>query len=365
MTRNDLVRVLLRSTALVLGINCAAVPALANFVITQGSGTPVFSFDGSSTPIAGTGNCAGSVECTASVPITTAGSPLFVTGSAGLVTGTGGTFPATQSGAWNITNITGTVSLPTGAATSALQTTGNSALTTINTTLGTINTTLANPFQAGGSIGNTTFGSTQGTSPWVIGGPAAAGAVPVGNPVFTGMFDGTDIRRVMGDETNGLWVNIKAGATGGGAVTIANGADVVLGNNGDSANCASATSLIACVRQVNATLGSPLQAGGTVVATTTAQARAARNYFTCSVGTTSTTCLAAATATQFLQLQNISVSANIACTADGSAPVLNSNGLMLYLGQPVNWGPSTAGVPNRAINCIASVAASPLFGEWL
>lgn len=43
-----------------------------------------------------------------------------------------------------------TVSLPSGAATSALQ-------STINTTLGT-------PFQAGGSIGNTTFAATQATA---------------------------------------------------------------------------------------------------------------------------------------------------------------------------------------------------------
>jgi hypothetical protein len=174
------------------------------------------------------------------------GTPLFSSGNPGVVSGgpfavTGTFFQATQPIS------AAALPLPTNAATSALQTTGNGTLTTINTTLGS-------PFQAGGSIGNTTFASTQGTSPWVIGGPAAVGTVPVGNPVFTGMFDGTDIRRVMGDETNGLWVNIKAGATGGGAVTIANGADVVLGNNGDSANCASATSLIACIRQVNAEL---------------------------------------------------------------------------------------------------------------
>ena len=43
-----------------------------------------------------------------------------------LVTGTGGTFPATESGAWNITNISGTISLPTGAATSANQPTAAS-----------------------------------------------------------------------------------------------------------------------------------------------------------------------------------------------------------------------------------------------
>lgn len=42
--------------------------------------------------------------------------------TAWLVTGTGGTFPATQSGTWNVNNVSGTVSLPTGASTSADQT---------------------------------------------------------------------------------------------------------------------------------------------------------------------------------------------------------------------------------------------------
>lgn len=41
--------------------------------------------------------------------------------------------PVTQSGTWNITNISGTISLPTGAATSALQTTGNTSLASIVT----------------------------------------------------------------------------------------------------------------------------------------------------------------------------------------------------------------------------------------
>lgn len=50
------------------------------------------------------------------------------------VVGTG-TFAvqAAQSGTWNINNISGTVSLPTGASTSALQTTGNTSLATIAT----------------------------------------------------------------------------------------------------------------------------------------------------------------------------------------------------------------------------------------
>lgn len=44
-----------------------------------------------------------------------------------------GTVAATQSGTWNITNVSGTVSLPTGASTSSLQTTGNTSLSSIDT----------------------------------------------------------------------------------------------------------------------------------------------------------------------------------------------------------------------------------------
>lgn len=43
-----------------------------------------------------------------------------------------GTLAATQSGAWNITNITGAITLPSGAATSAAQTTGNASLSSID-----------------------------------------------------------------------------------------------------------------------------------------------------------------------------------------------------------------------------------------
>lgn len=45
-----------------------------------------------------------------------------VTVTAGAVTISSGTVAATQSGTWNVTNVSGTVSLPTGAATAALQT---------------------------------------------------------------------------------------------------------------------------------------------------------------------------------------------------------------------------------------------------
>jgi hypothetical protein len=44
-----------------------------------------------------------------------------------------GTVNAAQSGTWNVNNVSGTVSLPTGASTSALQTTGNTSLSNIDT----------------------------------------------------------------------------------------------------------------------------------------------------------------------------------------------------------------------------------------
>lgn len=56
-----------------------------------------------------------------------------------------GTVAATQSGTWNITNISGTVSLPTGAATAANQATANASLATIAGTVYAVGVTpLAN-----------------------------------------------------------------------------------------------------------------------------------------------------------------------------------------------------------------------------
>lgn len=67
----------------------------------------------------------------------TASNALKVDGSA-VTQPVSGTVAATQSGVWNITNISGTVSLPTGAATSANQSTANTSLSTIATNTGNI-----------------------------------------------------------------------------------------------------------------------------------------------------------------------------------------------------------------------------------
>ena len=69
------------------------------------------------------------------------------------------TLAVTQSGTWNLNNISGTISLPTGAATSALQTTGNASLSTI---AGAI---LAQGSTTSGQTGNLILGAVTTAAP--------------------------------------------------------------------------------------------------------------------------------------------------------------------------------------------------------
>ena len=66
-------------------------------------------------------------------PVTIATLPALATGTNTIGAISNTSFAATQSGAWDITNISGTISLPTEASTSALQTTGNTSLSNIDT----------------------------------------------------------------------------------------------------------------------------------------------------------------------------------------------------------------------------------------
>lgn len=71
------------------------------------------------------------------VTVTGAGGTFPVTDSGGSLT-VDGTVAATQSGTWNVTNISGTVSLPTGAATELTQTANQTLLTSIDASLADI-----------------------------------------------------------------------------------------------------------------------------------------------------------------------------------------------------------------------------------
>lgn len=91
---------------------------------------------------------------------------------------------------------------------------------------------------------------------------------------------------------------------------------------------------------------------------------AARNFPGCTVGATSGTCLAASTALTFLQIQNSSATATIACRFGGAAVLNAKESVQLGPLQAASWGPNTAGVPNGAMNCIASAGSTPLYVEW-
>src|ERR1700679_1655629 len=78
-----------------------------------------------------------------------------------------GTIAATQSGTWNITNISGTISLPTGAATAANQATEITSLGTIATNTTGVSTA-ANQATANTSLASILANQTNGTQTAIV-----------------------------------------------------------------------------------------------------------------------------------------------------------------------------------------------------
>lgn len=97
----------------------------------------------------------------ASIPVTQSGT--WTTGRTWTLASGTDSVSAVQSGTWNINNISGTISLPTGASTSALQTTGNTSLASIVTnTNGLI---LAQGSTTSGQTGNLNMGAVTTAAP--------------------------------------------------------------------------------------------------------------------------------------------------------------------------------------------------------
>lgn len=92
--------------------------------------------------------------------------------------------------------------------------------------------------------------------------------------------------------------------------------------------------------------------------------RTVMNVSGCTVGTSSAQCLAALNAGAWVQVQNTSASAQIACSWSGTAALNSTGSFMLQPGQSASWGIMSSGVPNSALNCIADTAASPLYLEF-
>lgn len=118
-----------------------------------------------------------------------------------------GTVNAAQSGTWNVNNVSGTVSLPTGASTSALQTTSNTSLSSIDTKtpalgqttmVGSTPVVIASDQSAvpiSGTVtanaGTGTFAVSAATLPLPTGAATAANQTTI-NTQTTKLNDGTD-----------------------------------------------------------------------------------------------------------------------------------------------------------------------------
>ena len=124
--------------------------------------TKTTSMDSTLTTINGKMAALGQALMAASMPVTIASnqSAIPVTLSSTTITGT---VAATQSGTWNITDISGTISLPTGAATESTLSTLNGKVTAVNTGAVTISTALPAGSAVIGkvSIDQTTPGTTN------------------------------------------------------------------------------------------------------------------------------------------------------------------------------------------------------------
>lgn len=214
-----------KSIAFLATLSLACAPVLA-----QSSAQPV-------TPgfLSTTGCSAGLTVCFLPYSNT---NPLPVSGGGG---GGGGAVTAV-SGAYALGSI---VDIGTGASPGA---------NTVNGRLATINTTLGTPFQAGGSIGNTSFASTQ-SGTWTVGlGAGAATIGAISNTAFGATQSGTwNITNVSG--TVSLPTN-AAQETGGNLATLTTqqtSATTAIGSQSDAV-CGTATgtcSLIALSKYSN------------------------------------------------------------------------------------------------------------------
>jgi len=165
--------------------------------------------------------------------------------TAWLVTGTGGTFPATQSGTWNINDISGTISLPTLAATSTKQSDGSQKTQIVDGGGNVIGAT-ANALNVNISSGNpTTISATQGTSPWIVAGGGTAGTAATGVVTVQGIASMTPVQVSQATASNlnatvvqGTATSLKTQAEnyqGGAAVGAANPLEVSLANTAANA----------------------------------------------------------------------------------------------------------------------------------
>lgn len=104
---------------------------------------------------------------------------------------------------------------------------------------------------------------------WPLGANAQNTTAKVVATCGTGTRPTTSPAPIEMDQGGHLCTNASGGGGGGGAVTVADGADVALGTTTDSLNCASGTSLLACLRQLDLDARSAIPAGTNPIGTIT------------------------------------------------------------------------------------------------
>jgi hypothetical protein len=150
-----------------LALQFNAAPALANWIYTPGTGSAAFvSFNSGTTP-AGTGLCAAAnTDCTATVPINTAGAQLFTGTTPGIVAG-GGTAGTPGTAVMAVQGVSGGTAVPVSA--------------------------------------------TQTTSPWIIAGAGTAGSPGTAALTIQGIGSGTAVP-ISGSVTANAGTNLNTSA---------------------------------------------------------------------------------------------------------------------------------------------------------
>lgn len=190
--------------------------------------------------------------------------------------GTGATFPvsgsvtvsgtvaATQSGTWNINNISGTISLPTGAATSAKQPAIGTAGTASADVLTVQGITSMTPLKVDGTGGSFPVSGTvtanQGGAPWTVTGTGTAGSAATGVLTVQGTASMTKLL-VTPDANSSVNVNqiggssVSTAATGVQKVGVVGNAGATL--DGTVAAGTAPTNGVAALGVYNSTLPAP------------------------------------------------------------------------------------------------------------
>lgn len=142
------------------------------------------------------------------------------------------------------------------------------------------------------------------------------------------------------------------GGGGGGAVTVADGADVTQGTTTDAASSAGGTGTISAkLREVTALLNSIL----TGVTSPIPAPAGTPTETSISCGTSSTTLLAASTATTFILIQ--SPNGDVWVDFSGNTAVLLPPSIKVSAGGSFLWSPTTF-LPTTQINCKAASATT-------